>query len=194
MGGRTVSELAEPRLDDLMVTFGTDKQNAMHGYADLYERHFGPLRRRQIRLLEIGVWTGASIRAWAEWFPHAEIVGLDVDLQVELDDRRVTLVEGDVKTWLVNSDFDIVIDDGSHVAEDMYVAFHRLWPKLRPGGWYVIEDLETQFHPEWGGSTGSSKARMLLYSLLDDTVRESQPQIVELHAYRQIVFMRKAGP
>ncbi len=36
---------------------------------------------------------------------------------------------------------DIIIDDGSHRYLDQQAALHTLWPRLRPGGFYVVEDM-----------------------------------------------------
>jgi hypothetical protein len=42
--------------------------------------------------------------------------------------------------------FDLVIDDGSHIASHIRASFDKLFPALRPDGWYVIEDLWTAYH------------------------------------------------
>lgn len=37
--------------------------------------------------------------------------------------------------------FDIILDDGSHVPEHMFTTFALMWPLIRPGGVYLIEDV-----------------------------------------------------
>jgi hypothetical protein len=40
-------------------------------------------------------------------------------------------------------DFDIIIDDGSHVGEHILTSFKILWSTVKPGGYYIIEDLHS---------------------------------------------------
>lgn len=47
---------------------------------------------------------------------------------------------------------DIVIDDGSHVSRHVLTRFRAVFPHLRPGGKYVIEDLQTSYWPSFGGN------------------------------------------
>src|ERR1051325_11492314 len=63
----------------LAAVYGTDKGATMHRYVDLYEKYLAPRRRTATAVLEIGVHQGASLRMWRDYFPHAEIVGLDVE-------------------------------------------------------------------------------------------------------------------
>ena len=180
-------------LGEIAERTGTDK--LLHGYCPHYEDHLRHLRREPIELLEVGVYQGQSLRMWAEYFPGASIEGLDIDtgicLSPETLDPRITLIQGDVKDFVAERHYDVVIDDGSHEATDIVAAIDRLWPYVKLGGWYVIEDLQTQFSVQWGGGPKSPalwKLRNGLYELLHD-----QPTcpIVEFHAYPQIVFLRK---
>ena len=41
----------------------------------------------------------------------------------------------------------LIIDDGSHVINHQQITLGFLFPMVRPGGWYVIEDLHTS---NWG--------------------------------------------
>ena len=58
-------------LDQIARKHGTDKCSTCHNYCRTYEQYFGPIRAWPVRLLEIGVQTGASIKTWLEYFPHA---------------------------------------------------------------------------------------------------------------------------
>jgi hypothetical protein len=44
--------------------------------------------------------------------------------------------------------WDLVIDDGGHIPRDQLTSFCALFPFVRPGGLYVIEDVETSY---WDG-------------------------------------------
>ena len=128
---------------------GTDK-DVTHSYIATYERLFAPRRHDPIRLLEIGICTGGSLMAWADYFtsPETEIVGLDVTfdyltfdlstcskIQAHLMDARVQAPEGQ---------FDFIIDDGSHYLNDQVRSFLLLKKHLKPGGLYIIEDVYTE--------------------------------------------------
>jgi trans-aconitate methyltransferase len=169
-----------------------DTDKAWHGYLPFYERHLVPAEIRTIT--EIGVWTGGSLRMWARWVPHAQVIGIDIEaanyiVPTENAPDNVTFVEGDVTTvtpWAS----DVVIDDGSHHGDDQTAAFDRFWPLLSSGGWYVIEDLETVYHDDF---RRGDLMRSWLAHRLDAALRghERGTDVAELHAYEQIVFVRK---
>ena len=70
-------------LDAIGILHGTDKATQhpvvkpSHGYTVYYEWAFHPLRDRDIKLLEIGVGGGESIRMWLDYFSRGQIYGLD---------------------------------------------------------------------------------------------------------------------
>lgn len=153
-----------PSLAVIMNRNGTDKLWAHH-YEDEYERHFASLRDKPIRLLEIGIggWGsiergGESLKSWRDYFPNASIVGLDIEDKKFLDCDRITTVKGNQSNIELLNDityvygpFDIVIDDGSHIQSDILTTFKTLFPLLKPGGIYIIEDLETAYREKQGG-------------------------------------------
>ena len=51
----------------------------------------------------------------------------------------------------INSELDIIIDDGSHINEHVIRTFQYLFPKLKPGGIYVVEDTQTSYRQDYGG-------------------------------------------
>jgi hypothetical protein len=144
-------------LPRVLKMFGSDKhKHGHHNYGPAYERLFQSLRYRKLKILEIGVLAGDSLLAWRAFFPRAITVGLDVDDKSSLAiGKRTRIYHG---SQAVSSDldrlcaaegpFDIVIDDGSHRSVDQLFTFERLFPHLRNGGLYVIEDVQTSF---WSG-------------------------------------------
>lgn len=111
-------------------------------YLPLYERHFWQFVGRQLRVLEIGVGHGGGLQLWKAYFgPNAEIVGLDIDPRCkEYEEDRITIHIGDQANPPVMGRFDIVIDDGSHVLADQQASLDALWPAVKEGGVYWIED------------------------------------------------------
>eukprot|EP01062_Namystynia_karyoxenos_P048992 TRINITY_DN37416_c0_g1_i1.p2 TRINITY_DN37416_c0_g1~~TRINITY_DN37416_c0_g1_i1.p2 ORF type:complete len:413 (+),score=130.44 TRINITY_DN37416_c0_g1_i1:68-1240(+) len=53
---------------------------------------------------------------------------------------------------------DLIIDDGGHTMDQQITSFERLFPLVRPGGLYIIEDLETSFRHDMGGTAARQRA------------------------------------
>eukprot|EP01060_Flectonema_neradi_P007930 TRINITY_DN15646_c0_g1_i1.p1 TRINITY_DN15646_c0_g1~~TRINITY_DN15646_c0_g1_i1.p1 ORF type:complete len:327 (+),score=51.49 TRINITY_DN15646_c0_g1_i1:34-1014(+) len=52
----------------------------------------------------------------------------------------------------ISQPLDVVVDDGGHTMNQQITSFETLFPFVKPGGLYFIEDLETSFmRGEWGG-------------------------------------------
>jgi predicted O-methyltransferase YrrM len=135
-------------LSELNKKFNTDK-GGKHCYLQkYYQPTFLPRRESTRKLLEIGVYEGASIRLWREFFINSEIYALEI-LQKRAgmfnNDDKVHLTIGssiDKKSYQnIPEDLDIVIDDGSHKPEDQYNTFKVAYEYLKQGGVYVIEDV-----------------------------------------------------
>lgn len=208
-----------PDLGELAVRYGSDKWASLHWYTPHYERHFAPYRDEPVRVLEIGIGGyghalgGASLKMWKRYFHRGAVFGLDVYDKSGLDQSRLTTIVGDqnspddlVAIHAKHGPFDIIIDDGSHVAEHIHTSFRTLFPYLRDGGIYVIEDLQTAYLTEFGGSAGETAEPHtsvgLLKRLLDDLHHQehhapdrhptaTQRTITGLHVYHNIAFLEK---
>jgi cephalosporin hydroxylase len=129
---------------------GCDK-GKRHGYEKVYEPALSQIREQPITLLEIGVFRGASLAAWAEYLPYATLIGLDTFERVQPgkipEHPRVTLVQADstegVPDVLKGFRFDIIIDDGCHDPEAQLKTLENFLPLLKGGGRYFIEDAPT---------------------------------------------------
>jgi hypothetical protein len=124
---------------------GTDKASE-HSYLPVYEEVLESLREKPVRLLEIGIWKGRSLLMWAEWLPRAEIHGIDLQLPDVTHDRirmhQHSQCDESALRLLPDDYFDVIIDDGSHQPADQLQSIHYLWPKLRTGGFYFVEDIQ----------------------------------------------------
>lgn len=156
----------------------SDKWSA---YFPVYERVLGPLRDKPLSMLEIGVQNGGSLEVWSEFFPEATvIVGCDVDercRQLRYDDERIRLVIGDVTSdgtreqILAHSPaFDVVIDDGSHISNDMLHSFLTFFPRIKPGGLFIVEDTHTLYWSSFGGGILTRTSAQEFFKLLADLV------------------------
>lgn len=170
-------------LHELGLRFGTDK--AGHRYLPRYERHLSYMHYTPMRLLEVGVLGGASLRMWEAYFERGTITGLDIAPETIWTSERIQTIVIDVKVFTPPDllGYDVIVDDGSHAWRDIIEAHHRLWPHVRPGGWYCIEDLDAQ-------EFSSSKVFDLLFHIIGDLAHE-QGDVGELHIYDQIALIRK---
>ena len=120
-----------------------------HNYTPAYHELLGHRRESVRRVLEIGVHKGASLRMWEDYFPNAEIVGVDIDKACLFDAGRIKCHWADqrnIDTLLYNvfslGKFDVIVDDGSHDPGDQIQTAYVLLPALAPGGIYVCEDID----------------------------------------------------
>jgi hypothetical protein len=155
-------------LTRLAAKYRTDKGLTVfpfHGYTKEYARLFQEVRHEPLTLLEIGLAkeedrdsldrqgiTCPSLCLWLDYFPRATIYGLDLDDFTAVRLPRTRIFRGDQSdVELLRAitracpAFDIIIDDGSHMAVHQQVSLRALWPALSPGGLYVIEDVPA--HP-----------------------------------------------
>jgi hypothetical protein len=139
------------KLQELGIKHNTDKA-FFHKYCDFYEKNL-PKRSFKGRLLEIGVMDGASLAMWAEYYPNAEIVGVDIfdKSHVQIPGVKVLQLDAtDTAALKKLGNFDIIIDDGSHKTADQQASFEHLYYKqLNKGGFYVLEDLHTSLMPSY---------------------------------------------
>lgn len=206
-------------LTELAKQFGTDKWSRAHRYTPHYERHLIHFRDEKFTLLEIGIGGyarenegGASLRMWKAFFPNARIIGLDIQDKSFVDDDRIRSFRGSqTDTAVLQRILDeegapmIVIDDGSHRQTHIRETFNFLFPMLPDGAIYTIEDLQTSYWPEWGGSLDRDDKRTsmgLVKSLVDGLNWEefldegykpsyTDLHVVGVHCYHNLVFIEK---
>jgi hypothetical protein len=146
-------------LDTLALQYGTDKGSRNHNYTRHYDALFASRRQEPITFLELGVQEGASLRMWRDYFPKAALLGVDIDERcLASADDRISIHIGDQSDPVFLNDltndfgpFDIVIDDASHNGDASRLSFGLLYPRLKPGGFYIVEDLHTAYFG-WGSS------------------------------------------
>ena len=161
-------------LTDLADKYKTDKGGDLnvkkgprgtHSYSYYYEELFSHCRLSVERVFECGIGTnfedtpsnmsmqgtpGASLKMWEEYFPNAEIVGVDIDDRVLFTTERVNTYKLDQTNSaeitelfhkIGGTKFDLMIDDGLHTFEAAKCLFENSHTQLKDGGVYVIEDI-----------------------------------------------------
>jgi hypothetical protein len=147
-------------LCELAIKHGTDKW-PFHKYTPHYHELFKDWRNDVRKVLEIGIGddsmkntipnyvSGASLRMWHEYFPNADIYGLDNNSNTLITGERIWSFlcdQGDPMQLdgvqvTIGKDFDLIVDDGCHIPEVQILTAKMLVPLLSPDGFYVIEDV-----------------------------------------------------
>ena len=133
------------------IKFKTNKVTH-HGYERFYDIFLLPLKNKKINMLEIGVDDLRSIKMWLDFFPNANIYGMDInEKNYNYDRGSIFKADQSIKNDLVNIVTKIgkcmfIIDDGSHVPDHQLSTFNYLFNEcLDYGGTYIIEDIETSY-------------------------------------------------
>ena len=125
-----------------------------------YEPFLATLVGKGIKLLELGVYKGASLRFWHDYLENAVVVGLDAH-PIQINDptgmihvyrgyqQDITLLDRIVEEQAPDG-FDVIIDDCSHMGRFARISFWHLFENhLKPGGLYAIEDWGMSFDRAW---------------------------------------------
>ena len=155
-------------LCEIMGRYKSDKGHlditeSWHNYTTLYYCLFKEWREKPLRLFELGIGTtnesmasnmgtdgrpGASLYGWHEFFPHAKIVGADIDKDILFQTDAIQTFYCDqtnpdtIKTmWDTLDPFDIIIEDGLHTFHANVCFFEHSIHKLNKNGYYIIEDI-----------------------------------------------------
>lgn len=165
-------ESQEPaaRLKCVLDQYGSDKANPNN-----YHLIYGAILKNAsavLAILEIGLGSnnsnvvsnmgsygrpGASLRAFRKFLPNANVYGADVDQRILFNEDRIKtffvdqtdLDSVEALGQKVGTDFDLIIDDGLHSPNANISVLSFALPRLRIGGWLVIEDIANCVLPVW---------------------------------------------
>ena len=133
-----------PSLSELGKLYGSDKPVQ---YTPFYDLLFASMRERVRSVFEIGIFKGGSLRMWRDYFPNAHIYGMDILEDRIFQEDRITTFQGNQASLaafapvLNHAPLDLIVDDGSHDPNHQVANAEFLVPHLKPGGIYVIEDI-----------------------------------------------------
>lgn len=159
-------------LVDLAEKYRPSKFTYSHSaYQRFYPTFLEKYRKRKVKMLEMGIDTGAGSMLWKEYFPLVDLWGMDINAKTleTPGGKSINMIIGSQqnRTFLENElvqetggEFDIIIDDGGHHFEQQSLSYEILFSKaLKPGGYYVIEDIETSFWQKGGDLYGQEISR-----------------------------------
>jgi len=132
-------------------------KGSKHNYEKCYEQFFEPLKDKEINILEVGIYKGHSLKVFKDYFPNAQIYGIDIFTRVNpntistLFNKNIHWAKCDstdpscaseiTKSFGKDIKFDIIIDDGLHEPEANALTLKNLWPLLKSDGIYFVEDV-----------------------------------------------------
>jgi hypothetical protein len=144
---------------ELSDILGMDKGSLYenHMYTEIYEKYLNKFINDRLTMIEIGVhdsrFPGRCLHFWDKLFPNLEYYGIDIvdTSNLEYNKEKIKLFKCDqnnkedllliIKNKNLSGKLDLIIDDGSHVSEHIINTFTTLFPHIKNGGYYFIEDL-----------------------------------------------------
>jgi len=122
-----------------------------HGYAKIYETVFTNFKEKKINILELGSFYGNAAAALYFYFDKANIFSADINPDMfKYKSNRITnfYVDSSSRNSLKNdliskkNNFDIIIEDASHMLKDQIISLFMLFPLVNPGGYFIVEELD----------------------------------------------------
>jgi SAM-dependent methyltransferase len=171
---RKINTAAPTPMCRIMTWHGSDKGRGRHTYTTIYSVLFKGLGNQPLRIFELGLGTnnpellssmgasgrpGASLRGWRDLFPRAQVFGADIDRTILFEENRIRTFYCDQldagaihDLWSrpeLDGGMDIIIEDGLHTFEANVSFLENSVRYLRPGGFYVIEDIIRPALDQW---------------------------------------------
>lgn len=184
-------------LNQIAIEEKTDKSSLIHNYCEKYELYFNQIRYRKLKILEIGVQNGFSLKMWKNYFANSLIYGIDIKDCSHFNEDRIKnfcFSQTDVsKLNQINKEygpFDIIIDDGSHINEHMVETFNCMFPLLNKDGYYILEDLHCCY---WKSFSDSKKMIHKINELIDDLNSNGKCGIADINKINEDLFYINNG-
>jgi hypothetical protein len=157
-----------------MTWYGNYQTMGYHNYTTVYAALFAPLHDRPLKLFELGLGSnnpnmpanmsvdgrpGASLRGWRDFFPRARVYGADIDRDILFAEERIKTFycdqldpEAIARLWAepeLREGMDIIIEDGMHSYDANISFLEGSLEQLRPGGFYIVEDIHRKMIDRW---------------------------------------------
>jgi len=177
-------------LDEIAIECKTDKCSLQHNYCEKYEKYLPFGRDQELKILEIGVANGSSLKMWKSFYPNSTVIGVDIDPACikHQDKQNNVFVEigsqndGVFLTLAAEKygPLDLIIDDGSHIQSDMIFSFHCLFDLLlKNHGVYIVEDTSSSYWAELGGAIYAPNTCVEFFKSLVDHVNFMGQKLID---------------
>ena len=179
-------------LDKLFHHYGSDKADIFsvsnekgHGFSKFYSNKLNHLRDKDINILEIGSYSGASAAAFKKYFKNSKIYCFDINISnFKYSSKDMSVFGLDIskkekldkilqKIGVKQEYFDLIIDDGSHNLSDILLSLKYLFKHLTKKGIYIIEDYKLPNYYKYNRNINHILVDQLLDNLKNKTFFES---------------------
>jgi cephalosporin hydroxylase len=162
-------------------------------------------------ILELGIFQGGSYVFLDKLFKPRRMSAVEISPQpvepllqyiVRTENRFVHFAtsqrDGEILRQIVRGELadelDLVVDDASHTYRETKASFELLFPLLRPGGIYVIEDWSWAHHPNYQSPDADFSKQHALSNLLFEQIMllGSTLLISEIRVWRFLYLIYKA--
>lgn len=190
--------------------YGSDKVDH-HDFSPIYYQYLSQIKLNELILLEIGTggyWHrdqgGAATKAFRDFLPNSKIITVDIyDKPILIGEKRINFYKGSQidedllrKILMIEGNPDIIIDDGSHINPMTLQTFAILYPHLKSGGFYFVEDIHTSYWEQvatdgtdFGGGTHNATV-MNYFKSMTDSLNHGH-SIIEDMGIKSISFYRE---
>lgn len=200
-------------LDRIGLKTKTDKSSVHHNYLHTYEKYFEPIRNKELLVFEIGCGGyhfsnkgGESLYMWREYFVNSRIITIDlydksnVWCPANCEIHKCSQDDGKALMNVLNGrQPDIIIDDASHINPLTIKTFEILFPQLKKGGIYVVEDTETSYWSavatdgtDFKGGTHDMTVMNYFKRKADEINLIDTSDIQTIHFWKGLIFIFKA--
>ena len=213
------------KLSKLAIKYNCDKYGS-HFYTEIYDKYMKVKKNKNIVLFEIGIGGlepkvgysglrtgGESLKMWRDYFKKGKIIGIDIIKKKLKLGRNVETFHGSQndpealsKVVKKYKKFDFIIDDGSHKFKDVKFSFEYLFPSLKHGGYYFIEDTQSSYIRELGGDGAYLKYHKTVinyFKMIIDKINYQEIEnpyyiadyicqnVTEIHFYHNLIVIKK---
>jgi SAM-dependent methyltransferase len=163
------------------------------------------------RAVELGIWGGGSVALWSLVADPSCLLAIDLSDQGDsamlaqlraerpslhtawstdqADREAITARLADVGIDVL----DVVIDDASHQYRASLGSFEILFPYLRPGGLYILEDWQWSFEPGGGQMASTQRPLVELLHELLGVLGSTTGVITRVEVYPLFAVIERGG-
>ena len=143
-GEKFKNQYAKPSKQD-------DKKIIAHGYAKIYEKYLKELKEKNLNIIELGSFYGNASAAFYFYFKNSQIYSADInpDMYLYRSKRLInfftdTSSRSSIEKNILkkNIQFDLIIEDASHMLKDQIISLFILFKNLKSGGFFIVEEID----------------------------------------------------
>ena len=143
-GEKFTNQYAKPSKQD-------DKKIIAHGYAKIYEKYLKEYKEKNLNIIELGSFYGNASAAFYFYFKNSQIYSADInpDMYLYRSKRLInfftdTSSRSSIERNILKKDiqFDLIIEDASHMLKDQIISLFILFKNLKSGGFFIVEEID----------------------------------------------------